>query len=84
MPHFTQKDLKNDNSPPPQVKNVVVGAGMSGLYSTWRLLNETQGNDEIVILERSGRTGGRLDSDLIEFPDGDTVKEEEGGMRFLF
>ncbi len=57
---------------------------MAGLYATWRILNETEGNDDIIIPERSGRTGGRLDSDLIEFEDGQTVKEEEGGMRFLF
>lgn len=84
MPHFTQNDLKNTNSIPSTAKVVVIGAGMSGLYSTWRLLNETEDNSDIVILERSGRTGGRLDSDLIEFSDGDIVKEEEGGMRFLF
>ncbi|AWB68237.1 amine oxidoreductase [Saccharobesus litoralis] len=84
MPHLTQEQLNNNCPIPDYAKIVVVGAGMSGLYSTWRLLNETQGNDDIVILERSGRTGGRLDSDLVEFSDGDIVKEEEGGMRFLF
>lgn len=84
MPHFSTKDICHKNKVPTKAKIVVVGAGMSGLYSTWRLLNETEGNDDIVILERGNRTGGRLDSDLIEFSDGDVVKEEEGGMRFLF
>jgi hypothetical protein len=84
MTHFTQKDLGHKNKVPKKAKIVVVGAGMSGLYSTWRLLNETTGNDDIVIVDRGNRTGGRLDSDLIKFDDGDVVKEEEGGMRFLF
>ncbi|WP_087025491.1 flavin monoamine oxidase family protein [Thaumasiovibrio subtropicus] len=68
---------------PSKAKVLVVGAGVSGLYSTYRLLEETD-IDDIVILEKSNRTGGRLDSDLIEFPNGHVVKEEEGGMRFLF
>lgn len=84
MPHFTTKEINHNQALPEHKKIIVVGAGMSGLYCTWRLLNETSDNDDIAILERSGRTGGRLDSDLIEFSDGDIVKEEEGGMRFLF
>ena len=84
MSHLSRKQISHDNKVPNHAKIVVVGAGMAGLYSTWRLLNETDGNEDIVILERSNRTGGRLDSDLIEFNDGDVVKEEEGGMRFLF
>ncbi|NOU50297.1 FAD-dependent oxidoreductase [Pseudoalteromonas sp. JBTF-M23] len=77
---------------PDSVDIAIVGAGMSGLYSAWRLQNETDENN-FVILERSDRTGGRLDSDLIKFnnqkkgpnqPDTITVKEEQGGMRFLF
>ena len=38
----------------------------------------------IVILDKNNRTGGRLDSDVIHFPDHEEVKEEEGGMRFTF
>lgn len=83
MSHKNIHTLNNPNSPPQSAKIVVVGAGMSGLYSTWRLINE-KNEDDIVILEASERTGGRLDSDLIKFPDGNTVKEEQGGMRFLF
>lgn len=84
MSHLSRKQISHDNKVPSHAKIVVVGAGMAGLYSTWRLLNETDDNEDIVILERSNRTGGRLDSDLIKFSDGDVVKEEEGGMRFLF
>ncbi|BBN83320.1 hypothetical protein PA25_33050 [Pseudoalteromonas sp. A25] len=77
---------------PGSVEVAIVGAGMSGLYSAWRLQNESDVCD-YAILERSDRTGGRLDSDLIKFknqkkgpgePDTITVKEEQGGMRFLF
>ena len=75
-----------------RVKVAIVGAGMSGLYSAWRLQNEA-GIDDFAILERSNRTGGRLDSDLVNFknqhhgpgePEYIEVKEEQGGMRFLF
>ena len=83
MSHKNIHTLNNPDSPPQSAKIVVVGAGMSGLYSTWRLINE-KNEDDIVILEASERTGGRLDSDLIKFPDGNIVKEEQGGMRFLF
>ncbi|MEQ2353133.1 FAD-dependent L-amino acid oxidase [Pseudoalteromonas piscicida] len=77
---------------PDAVKVAVIGAGMSGLYSAWRLQCETD-VDDFAIFERSNRTGGRLDSDLIHFRDNRagakpdstiTVKEEQGGMRFLF
>lgn len=57
---------------------------MSGLYATWRVLGQDP-DARIAIFERSDRTGGRLDSDLIYFdggPEEETVKEEEGGMRF--
>ncbi|HEV7670005.1 MAG TPA: FAD-dependent oxidoreductase [Thermoanaerobaculia bacterium] len=84
MPHLTSADLAHDASIPASLDTLVVGAGMSGLYATWRVLDRDP-CASILIFERSGRTGGRLDSDLIHFKDGlkeDTVKEEEGGMRF--
>ncbi len=83
MAHYTLSNLKHGKSLPNHVDVVVVGAGMSGLYSTWRLLQENP-NLNIVVLDRSNRTGGRLDSDLVHFKGGETVKEEEGGMRFTF
>jgi len=65
---------------------LIVGAGVSGLYSAWRLL-EQDNTRKVVILDRLNRTGGRLDSDLVTIPDPydhktSIVKEEEGGMRF--
>ena len=91
MAHYRLQDLKHEKGHkfPEKADIVVVGAGMAGLYSTWRLLNDEKYKDKnIVILEKLDRTGGRLDSDLVHFEDEagvkSTVKEEEGGMRFTF
>lgn len=62
---------------------VIVGAGIAGLYCAWRLMRDDPSR-KITLLERLNRTGGRLDTDLIEFPKGDVVREEEGGMRFNY
>ena len=71
----------------------IVGAGMAGLYSAYRLI-EKDPSLNIAIFERLNRTGGRLDSDIIKLSnDGklvkgnskkpvNTIKEEQGGMRF--
>jgi monoamine oxidase len=71
------------NKPPAKVDVALIGAGMSSLYTAWRLRREKP-ELKICILERSNRTGGRLDSDLVEFENGCVVKEEQGGMRFTF
>ncbi|MBR9911519.1 MAG: NAD(P)-binding protein [Gammaproteobacteria bacterium] len=68
---------------PREADIVIVGAGMSGLYVAWRLLQQDP-ERSVCIVDRINRTGGRLDSDLVHFPDGSTVKEEQGGMRFTF
>ena len=93
MNHLSLNELKHaDNfNIPKKVGTLVVGGGMSGLYLTWRLLKENP-QEDILIFEKSNRTGGRLDSDLINFDEvqqgGATkeivLKEEEGGMRFTF
>ncbi len=62
---------------------VIVGAGISGLYCAYRLLQQDSAR-RITIVERLNRTGGRLDTDLIEVKPGEIVREEEGGMRFLY
>ena len=64
-----------------QADIVVVGAGMAGLYFTWRMLRSKPGT-RITVLEMLDRTGGRLDTDLVQI-DGKLVKNEEGGMRFV-
>ena len=85
MAHFTLSKLKHNKSTsiPKTADVVIIGAGMSGLYTAWRIMQE-QPKTKVIIFERSKRTGGRLDSDVIEFADGTEVKEEEGGMRFTF
>jgi len=46
---------------------LVIGAGMSGLYATWRILkfSECKRPWSINIVEMLHRTGGRLDSDIV-------------------
>lgn len=48
---------------------IIVGSGIAGLYTAWRLLKHNLEHDRsqrIVIIERLNRFGGRLQSDLIE------------------
>ena len=71
----------------------IVGAGIAGLYTAYRLI-EKKPKLKIAIFERLNRTGGRLDSDIIKLTndgklvkgkkkqDVNTIKEEQGGMRF--
>lgn len=61
---------------------VIVGAGMAGLYTALGLIEE-EPTRRITIVERLNRTGGRLQSDLVQVGT-DVVREEEGGMRFNY
>lgn len=83
MAHYTFTQPSSDNKIPETADIIVIGAGMAGLYTTWRILEEYP-TEEIFIFDKLHRTGGRLDSDLVKFENGETVKEEEGGMRFTF
>ena len=71
----------------------IVGGGISGLYCALKLLEKSESVEELdikkmIILEKSDRWGGRLDTDIIPLKgtDGETgvVKEEEGAMRFTY
>ena len=66
---------------------LIVGAGVSGLYAAWRLLQQDPSR-KVTIIERLNRTGGRLDTDLIKIDDeaneAVVVRDEEGGMRFTY
>ncbi len=72
----------------------IIGAGIAGLYTAYRLI-ENDPSLKIALFERLNRTGGRLNSDIIKLTNKgklvrrnkkgepvNTIKEEQGGMRF--
>src|ERR687885_901240 len=58
----------------------IVGGGVSGVYSAWRL-KQADPNRKIVVFEGSGQIGGRLLS--VRPPDIPNMVAELGGMRIL-
>lgn len=71
---------------PQKADVIILGAGVSGLYCAWRLLDHDP-SQKIIVVERLNRTGGRLDTDLVKIKGSDgeaTVRDEEGGMRFNY
>ena len=58
----------------------IVGGGISGVYSAWRLKQE-HAHRKIVVFEGSGHVGGRLLS--VRPPDIPNMVAELGGMRIL-
>ena len=72
-----------DAAPQEEADIVIVGAGISGLYCAWRLIQDDPSR-RITIIERLNRTGGRLQTDIITVRPGEVVREEEGGMRFNY
>lgn len=71
-------------------KIAVVGAGIAGLYATWRLAVDGKhvAPEDIVLIEGSDRTGGRLRSWPLDrfdpgLPADPSVRAELGGMRVL-
>jgi monoamine oxidase len=69
---FEQSDLDVDIA--------VVGAGVAGAYSAWRLKQQYP-KKRIALFEYSNRVGGRLYS--VELPGMPHVHAEVGGMRFI-
>ncbi|WP_198316341.1 flavin monoamine oxidase family protein [Cystobacter fuscus] len=68
-----------------QVDVAIIGAGVSGVYSGWRLLdgeykNEASRPNKVHVFELSDRIGGRLES--VYLP-GISIAAEIGGMRYL-
>lgn len=59
----------------------VVGGGVSGAYSAWRLQKEKGAKAKIALFEYSDRIGGRLYT--ITMPGLPHVKAEVGGMRYI-
>lgn len=59
----------------------VVGGGVSGAYSAWRLQKDKGANAKIALFEYSDRIGGRLYT--VTLPGLPHVKAEVGGMRYI-
>jgi monoamine oxidase len=85
MARHTKPTQVDRSSAAPEVLDVaIVGAGMSGLYSAWRLLNDApaaQPKPRITVFEGSHRVGGRLLS--LTPPGMPNTRCELGGMRFM-
>jgi len=64
------------------VDYAIVGAGVSGLYTAWRLLKDSGTKPTVRVFEQGDRVGGRL---LTWNPGGDEAgfRAELGGMRFF-
>ncbi|HZV68696.1 MAG TPA: FAD-dependent oxidoreductase [Saprospiraceae bacterium] len=78
--------LKYNNSYQEQLSTevAIIGAGASGLYSAYRLVNAKEDNSlpasQVQVFEMSSRIGGRLHS--VKLP-GMNVIGELGGMRYM-
>ncbi|GAB3041805.1 flavin monoamine oxidase family protein [Spirosoma pulveris] len=59
----------------------VVGGGVSGAYSAWRLQQDKGADQRIGLFEYSNRIGGRLFT--VTLPGLPHVKAEVGGMRYI-
>jgi lysine 2-monooxygenase len=59
----------------------VVGGGISGAYTAWRLQEATGKKSSIALFEYSNRIGGRLFT--VTMPGLPNVKAEVGGMRYI-
>ena len=84
----------SDNTPPAEVDVAIVGGGISGIYSGWRLLSDGVGGSpllrkwagpdgrlKVAVFEGSRRIGGRL---LSARPPGmPHITCEMGGMRYV-
>jgi Flavin containing amine oxidoreductase len=58
----------------------IIGSGVSGLYTGWRLLQDKRYRN-IAVFEMSNRTGGRLLT-WLPYGKGSGLRAELGGMRF--
>lgn len=64
-----------------QLDIAIIGGGVSGCYSAWRLQQDRGHNSNIVLFEYSNRIGGRLYSRKL--PGLPNVVAELGGMRYI-
>jgi len=67
---------------PKELDVAIIGAGVSGLYTGWRLKTHSNTrNLKTAIFEMSNRVGGRLHT--IRMYGADSIPVELGGMRFM-
>ncbi|MCF2907137.1 FAD-dependent oxidoreductase [Pseudoalteromonas sp. DL2-H2.2] len=64
-----------------EIDIAIVGGGVSGVYSAWRLKKTHENTKKIELFEYSNRIGGRLYSRTL--PGLPNVVAELGGMRFI-
>ncbi len=64
-----------------KLDTAVIGGGVSGAYSAWRLQQAYGQKEKIALFEYSDRIGGRLYT--ITMPGLPNVKAEVGGMRYI-
>jgi len=79
------KKLKLQHNVPTNkaIDTAIIGAGVSGLYTAYRLTNDANtpiDANQVQIFEMSNRIGGRLES--VELP-GMSITGELGGMRYM-
>lgn len=79
------KDLRLEKGIPTDqaVETAIIGAGVSGLYSAYRLTNDANNPisaNQVQVFEMGDRVGGRLES--VQLPGMDIVGEL-GGMRYM-
>jgi len=81
-------NLKESVSDVQQLDIAIIGAGISGLYSGWRLLadihekSSEQAKPTIAVFEMGNRIGGRLFS-VRNYPGIPNLVGELGGMRYM-
>ena len=85
MIHMHDLPHSNEHRDGLSIDVAIIGAGVSGLYSGFRLLsgdyeNGARAPDSVHVFELSGRVGGRLES--MRLPQSSVVGEL-GGMRYL-
>ncbi len=78
--------IHQQHAPEQSCDVLIAGAGVSGLFAAWRLL-EHNPRLKVVVVDKLGRVGGRLQTTHVEIrgKDGEfvPVKDEQGGMRFV-
>ncbi len=76
-------DMKFNPSSPIHTKVAVVGGGVSGIYSAWRLTVDSQELPigDVKVFEFGNRVGGRLETVFLKGVE--ERRAEVGGMRFI-